>query len=118
MKFALNYFYNPEYTGPTNAEVKDWMVFDSAVKGARVFVYEAGFQPAEAAQTVSVRTGWLSTAPGAATNGDVLAGFYVLDVADLQAALAWAQKVPTAKYGKVEVRQVVCKGDADRAGRS
>ncbi len=36
---------------------------------------------------------------------DVLAGLYVIDVADVNAALDWAQRIPTAKYGKVEIVQ-------------
>ena len=35
---------------------------------------------------------------------EVLGGFYVLDVADLDEALKWAQQIPGAWWGKVEVR--------------
>lgn len=36
-----------------------------------------------------------------------LGGFYVVDVADMEAATAWARKVPIIPGGKVEVRPVV-----------
>lgn len=39
--------------------------------------------------------------------GDVVAGMYVIDVSDLDAATVWAGRVPTARYGTVEVRPIV-----------
>lgn len=38
---------------------------------------------------------------------EVLGGFYLLEVADLDEALKWAQQIPGAWYGRVEVRPVV-----------
>jgi hypothetical protein len=38
---------------------------------------------------------------------EVLGGFYLLDVADLDEALKWAQQIPGAWYGKVEVRPIM-----------
>ena len=35
-----------------------------------------------------------------------LAG-YVVDVADADEAVEWAKRIPTATYGKVEVRPIV-----------
>lgn len=42
-----------------------------------------------------------------AKSGDVLAGLIVVDVPDMDASLDRARQIPTAKYGKVEVRPVV-----------
>jgi hypothetical protein len=38
---------------------------------------------------------------------EVLGGLYLLDVADLDEAIKWAQQIPGAWYGKIEVRPVV-----------
>jgi hypothetical protein len=38
---------------------------------------------------------------------EVLGGFYIFDVADLDEALKWAQRLPGAWYGTVEVRPIV-----------
>lgn len=38
---------------------------------------------------------------------EVLGGFYLLDVPDLDAALAVAQQIPGAWHGKIEVRPVM-----------
>jgi hypothetical protein len=36
-----------------------------------------------------------------------LAGFYLFDVADLDAALRYAAMIPTAAYGTIEVRPIM-----------
>jgi hypothetical protein len=38
---------------------------------------------------------------------EVLGGFYLLDTTDLDEALKWAQQIPGAWHGKVEVRPVM-----------
>jgi hypothetical protein len=38
---------------------------------------------------------------------EFLGGWTVIDVADLDAALAWAERCPGAKYGRIEVRPVM-----------
>ena len=34
---------------------------------------------------------------------EVVFSFYILDVEDLDAAIAWAAKTPAAKYGSIEI---------------
>jgi len=41
---------------------------------------------------------------------EVLGGYYLLDVDDLDAALAWAAKAPNLSYGSVELRPVMTFG--------
>ena len=48
----------------------------------------------------------LTDGPFAETK-EVLAGFYVLDCANLDEALECARQIPSARYGAVEVRPVV-----------
>jgi len=35
-----------------------------------------------------------------------LAGYFLLEVPDMETALGWAKRLPTASYGAVEVRPV------------
>ncbi|MGH8952433.1 MAG: YciI family protein [Acidimicrobiia bacterium] len=42
---------------------------------------------------------------------EILGGFYLFEVADLDEALKWAQQIPGAWWGKIEVRPVVEFGD-------
>jgi hypothetical protein len=62
----------------------------------------------DAATTVRVRDGEtvLSDGPFAETK-EILAGFYLLECPDLDAALALAAEMPNAHYGSIEVRPVV-----------
>jgi hypothetical protein len=106
MKFALVYSYDPTQTGPTEQEFPEWLEYDKALKDAGIPVYAEGFHPATTGKTVSVRGGQATT-KDAPTSGNSVAGFYVLELPSMSDALEWAQKVPTAKYGSVEVRQVV-----------
>lgn len=107
-KFALIYQYDPTTAGPTQGEVDDWVAYDKAVRDAGVFVFEAGYHDAEASRTVSVRNGEAVVNDGVAHPAEaVAAGLYVIDVADINAATEWAQKIPTARYGSVDIRPVV-----------
>jgi hypothetical protein len=108
VKYALLFSYDPSEIEPEEAEIPEWMAFDQAVRDAGVLVHEAGLWPASTARTVRVRDGRAETSDGGVTtSGPVLAGYYVLDVADADVATEWAQRVPTVTYGAVEVRPVV-----------
>jgi hypothetical protein len=76
-----------------------------ALQEAGVFVDTDWLQPVETATTVSFEDGKqrIQDGPFAATR-ETLGGFFVVNVPDLDAALAWAAKCPAAQYGKVEVR--------------
>ena len=87
---------------------------------AGVLLGGEGLQPSATATTVRVRDGerLLTDGPFAETR-ETLAGFYLVDVDDLDAAIAWAAKIPHADHGSIEVRPVlvydeVPSGDAGR----
>jgi hypothetical protein len=55
--------------------------------------------------TITLRRGSLEVQDGPfAETKEALAGIFVVDVPDLDAALGWAEKCPGAAYGSVEVR--------------
>jgi hypothetical protein len=66
-------------------------------------------QPAETATTVRVDGGDTLTTDGPfAETKEVLGGFYMLEAADLDAALEIAARIPAARMGgSIEVRPVV-----------
>ena len=66
-------------------------------------------QPPATATTVRVRDGETLTTDGPfVETKEALGGYYVIDVPDLGAALAFASKVPAARRGgAVEIRPVV-----------
>lgn len=61
--------------------------------------------PTTAATTVS-QDGAVHDGPFAETK-EQLGGYYLIDVADLDAALGWARKIPLSSGGKVEVRPIM-----------
>ena len=78
------------------------------LKQAGVFLGGEGLQRTSTATTVRVRAGepLLTDGPFAETR-EQLAGFYLLECADLDEAVRWASKVPSAAIGSVEVRPVI-----------
>jgi hypothetical protein len=60
VQFALLYHHDPTQAGPGEGEVSDWLAFATTKAGA------------------------------VATTGNVIAGLYVVDVADADAAQDWA----------------------------
>lgn len=64
-------------------------------------------EPVDTATTVRLRNGRATMTDGPfAETKEQLAGFYLLEAPDLDAALAMAAKIPPAREGSVEVRPV------------
>ena len=72
------------------------------------FVSANQLQPASTATTVRIRDGeTLATDGPFAETKETLGGYYLIDVETLDEALEWAAKIPSARFGPVEVRPVV-----------
>jgi hypothetical protein len=73
---------------------------------------------AESATSVRVRDGETEITDGPfAVTKEVLAGYYVLDCADLDEALAQAARLPMAPWATIEVRPVMSADDWLRVAR-
>lgn len=93
----------------TDEQVAEGMAaFDSYAKAlddAGVLASAEVLQPSSATTTISLTSGKLQVQDGPfADTKEQLAGTFVIDVPDLDAALAWAEKMPAAQYGSVEIR--------------
>jgi len=113
MKYAL-LLYNDPSDAPTfgtpemDAEMQEWFKFTSDLQAAGIHLGGEALTPTEAATTVRVRDGKTVTADGPfAETKETLGGFYLLEAADLDEAIAWAAKIPLAPYGSVEVRPIM-----------
>ena len=72
-----------------------------------LLVAAEALQPVDTATTVRVRNGKVSITDGPfAETKEQLAGFYLIDAADLNEALQLAAKIPPAREGSIEVRPV------------
>jgi hypothetical protein len=82
--------------------------FDAYAKSldkAGVLVSADILQSTSASTTVTVRDGALKVQDGPfADTKERLNGTFVIDVPDLDAAIAWAEKCPGAQYGAIEIR--------------
>lgn len=113
MRYSL-IFHAPEPgaegPAPSQADIEEMMRlmddFGQALTSAGVFVAWEMLAPQSATTTVTRRGGSvvIEDGPFAATK-EALAGVVVIDVADKDAALAWAEKFPGTSYGTIEVRQ-------------
>lgn len=68
----------------------------------------AGLQPVATATTVRVRNGKTLTTDGPfAETKEQLGGFYLIEAKDIDEAIAIAARVPSARFGSVEVRPAI-----------
>jgi hypothetical protein len=86
-------------------EMQTWGKLNEELTAAGQIVFVAGLQPEPTATTVRTRDGErvLTDGPFAETK-ELLFSFYIVDVPDLDAAIALAARMPAAGYGSVEVR--------------
>ena len=62
-------------------------------------------QPASVATTVRSPDGKTEVLDGPyADTKEQLAGYFLIDVADLDEAILWAKRCPSSKYGSIEIR--------------
>ena len=106
--------YTAEGTGPAPGSeewgpmMQGYADFGKEVSEAGAFVAGDALQPISTATTVSVRDGKSITTDGPfAETKETLGGYYLLECKDLDEALAYAAKIPSAAFGRVEVRPVM-----------
>ena len=85
-----------------------WMAYVNAIRESGHVRSGAGLQGAATATTVKVAAGKRQVQDGPfADTKEQLGGFFVIDVPDLDTALAWAARAPCASTGGVEARPVM-----------
>jgi hypothetical protein len=101
------------------AEMPLWQELTDSLRDAGLLVANAPLHPVTTATTVRVRGDLREVTDGPfAVTKEVLAGYYVLECADLDEALRHAARFPTARYGSIEVRPVMAMSDIPAAGRA
>jgi len=94
-----------EGTPEFDAEMAAWGELMGELGNAGVMVAAHGLDAEATATTVRVRDGeaLITDGPFAETKESFFS-YIIIDVADLDAALGWAKRMPNATYGSVEVR--------------
>jgi hypothetical protein len=83
----------------------EFHAYAEALDQAGVLVSAEVLQPSASTTRVSVRDGRAQVQDGPfADTREQLGGTFVIDVPDLDAALAWAEKCPSAPWGTIEIR--------------
>jgi len=79
--------------------------FNEELEASGAWVFAGGLMPAESATVVRPSGGEVSMTDGPfAETKEVMGGFWIIEAADLDAALEWARKGALACEGPVEVR--------------
>ncbi len=84
-----------------------YMAYGEALRKAGAWVGSNRLKPSANSTTVRVANGKTQVLDGPyADTKEQIGGYYLIDVADLDAALSWAARCPAASHGVVEVRPV------------
>jgi hypothetical protein len=113
MKYMLmDYVNEAGWPQLTRAEQEHWLgaykAYMEAMTKAGVLKSSNGLKPTVSATTVRIANGKTQVLDGPyAETKEQLGGFHIIEVADLDAAISWAARSPTALHGVVEVRPVM-----------
>jgi hypothetical protein len=110
MKYMLmDYVQDAGWQALTKAEQERWLgaykAYVETMTKAGVLQSSGGLKPATTATTVRVVNDKTQVLDGPyADSKEQLGGYHIIEVPDLDAAIGWAARSPTAIHGVVEVR--------------
>ena len=94
-----------EGTPEAQAHMQEWFTYTENLQRGGAYVAGEALQPPSTATTVAERNGERIVTDGPfADTKEWLGGFYIVEAADLDAALDHAARMPNITYGSVEVR--------------
>jgi hypothetical protein len=100
--------YSPVDAEPDPALHPVWMEYTRQLQESGAMVGGDALQGLDTARTVRVRDGETLVTDGPfADTKEMLAGYYLIEVPDLDSALGWAARIPSVGFGSVEVRPVM-----------
>lgn len=84
---------------------KTWAEFRQEMSTSGMLISSGGVPDTSNVTTVRIRNDktMITDGPFAETH-EQLGGYFVVDCKDLDEAIHWAGKIPTAKYGSIEIR--------------
>jgi hypothetical protein len=90
------------------AEEDEYVRLPEAMRETNAHIAAHELEPFFTARTVRVRNGKRTVTDGPAVHGEeFLTGYFLIEAESIEDALGWAAKVPNARNGSVEVRQVI-----------
>ena len=108
-KYLLSVWSSEDDPTPSDEEMQQMFAavatFNEEVQAEGAWVFAGGLHPANTATVVRVQNGEVVTTDGPFAEGkEHIGGFWVIQAADLDAALGWARKATVACGAPVEVR--------------
>ena len=86
----------------------EYFAFTDGIRKSGHYIGGEALQPTQAATTVRVRNGKISTTDGPfAETKEQLGGYYLIQAKDLNDAIQVASKIPSARLGEIEIRPVI-----------
>ena len=86
---------------------EDCVAYDASIRASGKCIASEALQPVQTATTVRIRDGKVAVTDGPfAETKEQLAGFYMIEAADLDEAIRIAAGIPPATVGSIEVRPV------------
>lgn len=113
MKYMLLIYNNPEQqpqygTPEFEAMMGGFFAANEKMKADGVLVDGESLKGPETATSVRVKAGKTETMDGPfAETREYLGGYYVIDVPDLDSAVSFAELIPSAAFGTIEVRAMM-----------
>jgi hypothetical protein len=90
-----------------DALMGEFFAFTKEIRRSGHYLGGEALQPVETATTVRVRGGKVSTTDGPfAETKEQLGGFYLITARDLNDAIRLASRIPSARFGSVEIRPI------------
>ena len=119
MKYAL-LIYDDEKVWETmspdesGAMMGEYFTFTNGIRESGQYKAGEALEPVATATTIRIRGGALQTTDGPfAETREQLGGFYLVDAASLDEAIAIAARIPSARTGSIEVRPCVHFAEAE-----
>jgi hypothetical protein len=107
MKYALLIYENEANHG-SDEDLAPWIEYTRSLVDAGVLRGGEALKPTATATTVRILGGQVMATDGPfAETKEQLGGFYLIECENLDEAIEWAAKIPSAGRGPVEVRPIM-----------
>ena len=88
--------------------IQQFMEYEQELEAAGIKAAGEALQPVSTATSVRVRDGKTNITDGPfAETKEQLGGYYLMECDHLDQAIEWAAKIPSARYGTVELRPIM-----------
>ncbi|MFK7858193.1 MAG: YciI family protein [Granulosicoccus sp.] len=113
MKYMLLIYNNPEQqpafgTVEFESMMAGFFAANEKMKGDGVLIDGESLNEPQTATSVRIKAGKTETMDGPfAETREYLGGYYVVDVPDVESAIKYAELIPSASFGTIEVRAMM-----------